>query len=140
MNSVPAILVIPGNRIQIVAPDVEVRLTLFPAPGGILPFRIGRQPIGFSRQGTQFLEKQLGGIPAHVLDGTPRAVPEFARIFAHHRLPQFLGHLILADLESLHLYLTDRHFVIVATALFLRTAHRERAALDGDHLLLEVFQ
>ena len=88
MGLVPAVIKIPRHRIQGLTPGILVPLTLTSTPRGILPLRLRRQPILFSRQGIQFLEERLDVIPTDSLDGTLRAVLEATRILSHDGFPQ----------------------------------------------------
>ena len=138
MGLVPAVIEIPGDGIQLRTPSILVPLTLPSAPRGILPLRLRRQPIPFSRQGIQFLEKRFDVFPTDALNGTLCAALEATRVLAHDGIPQRLGHLIPADLKVADPNLMDRFFVRIALTLISRTPHPEYSAPDGYHLFLEV--
>ena len=140
MGSLSAVISIPADRSHVIAAGISIAPALPSAARRVLPLRFRRQTVSLAGQFVQFPQKYLDVVPINLLYGTPGAACERTWVVSHHRLPQRLRDLVLADLEAAHLHLVGRFFVsetiAISTAL---AAHGEAAAVHPHHHQPQLF-
>ena len=96
MGFAGAIFVMPRHVTDIIAAAIFIASALAATACGKFPLGFGGQPEVLPGERVQFADKRLAIIPAHLLHRMASTF-EFTGVAAHHRLPQFLRDLGLAD-------------------------------------------
>ena len=134
MRGKERVAIIPRHIIGVVATTVLIAARGPAAASRKLPLRFGGQAEIRAGQLVEFLNKGLAVFPAYLFYGPLYISGKAGRIAAHHRSPQFLRYLSLADIVVAQRHLVRRLFITVGILLLRGGAHSKDATLNGNHL------
>ena len=125
---------VPCHLVYVVAAAVSVALAALAPAGGPLPFGLCGQTVVLACKRVELADKLLYVVPRDTLDRVVGATV-FRGVLAHHLLPESLGGLVLAQVETAHRDLVGwPGMLYVPIVLIGLGSHGEGAALDIDHV------
>ena len=139
------IFIVPRHVTEVIAAAVLIATRGHTATSRKLPLRFGRQAEMSTCQCVELLKKGLAVVPAYILHRPLLFLLTLGGIASHHRDPQFLRHLCLADVIVTQCHTVRWFFFIIGVQLLGGGAHdkstagnrfhRKRDTIDGVYLV-----